>query len=183
MLFWKGVVKEKVLISGLPLPPSSDWFRPHISLKKLISSLQFSRSVAQSCLILCDPMDWSTPGLPASSAPGVYSNSCPLSRWCQPTSSSSVVPFSSHLLSFPASGSFAMSLFFTSGGQSIGVSISVLQWIFRTDFLQANKNIMIISLDKKKHLTKSHNKIPFIIKTLRKLKIEGNFLNLIRLIL
>ena len=126
MLFWKGVVKEKVLISGLPLPPSSDWFRPHISLKKLISSLQFSRSVAQSCLILCDPMDWSTPGLPASSAPGVYSNSCPLSRWCHPTVSSSVTLFSFCLQSFPASGSFPMSQFFASGGQSIGVSISVL---------------------------------------------------------
>ena len=87
------------------------------------------------------------------------------------------------LQSFPESGSFLMSQFFASGGQSIGDSASVLQWIFRTDFLQANKNIMIISLDKKKHLTKSHNKIPFIIKTLRKLKIEGNFLNLIRLIL
>ena len=51
-----------------------------------------------------------------------YSNSCPLSQWCHPTTSSSVVPFSSHLQSFPASGSFQMSQFFTSGGQSIGVS-------------------------------------------------------------
>ena len=57
-----------------------------------------------------------------SPTPGVYSNSCPLSRWCHPTISSSVVPFSSHLQSFPASGSFQMSQFFTSGGQSIGVS-------------------------------------------------------------
>ena len=47
---------------------------------------------------------------------GVYSNSCPLSQWCHPTSSSSVVPFSSHLQSFPASGSFQMSQCFTSGG-------------------------------------------------------------------
>ena len=61
---------------------------------------------------------WPSPG------PGVYSNSCPLSRWCHPTISSSVVPFSSCLLSFPASGSFQMSQFFTSGGQSIGVSAS-----------------------------------------------------------
>ena len=47
-----------------------------------------------------------------SPTPGVYSNSCPLSWWCHPTNSSSVVPFSSHLQSFPASGSFLMSLFF-----------------------------------------------------------------------
>ena len=60
------------------------------------------------------------------------SHSWPLSRWYHPTISSSVTPFSSRLQSFPASRSFAMSPFFTSGGQSIGVSISVLQWIFRT---------------------------------------------------
>ena len=54
----------------------------------------------------------------------VYSNSCLLSRWCHPTISSSVIPFSSHLQSFPASGSFQVSHFFTSGGQRIGVSAS-----------------------------------------------------------
>ena len=54
----------------------------------------------------------------------VYSNSCPLSWWCHPTISSSVVPFSSHLQSFPASGSFQMSQFFTLGGQIMGVSAS-----------------------------------------------------------
>ena len=59
-----------------------------------------------------------------SRTPGVYSNSCPLSRWCHPTISSSVVPFSSCLQSFPASGSFQMSQLFASGGQSIGVSAS-----------------------------------------------------------
>ena len=53
-----------------------------------------------------------------------YSNSCPLSWWCHPTISCSVVPFSSRLRSFPASGSFPMSQFFASGGQSIGVSAS-----------------------------------------------------------
>ena len=60
--------------------------------------------------------------------PGVYSNSCPLSRWCHPTISSSVIPISSCLQSFPALGSFLMSQFFVSGGQSIGVlaSTSVL---------------------------------------------------------
>ena len=59
-----------------------------------------------------------------SPTPGVYSNSCPLSWWYHPTISSSVVPFSSCLQSCPASGSFPMSQFFTSGGQSIGVSAS-----------------------------------------------------------
>ena len=57
-------------------------------------------------------------------APGVYSNSCPSSWWCHPTISSSVIPFSSCLQSFPASGSFLRSKFFASGGQSIGVSTS-----------------------------------------------------------
>ena len=66
-----------------------------------------------------------------------YSNSYPLSQWCHPTISSSVTPISSHLLSFLASGSFPISQFFASGGQSIGASIQhqSFQWIFRTDAL------------------------------------------------
>ena len=80
--------------------------------------------VAQSCLTLCDPMDCSTPGLPVHHQLPVYSNSCPSSWWCHPTSSSSVIPFSSRLQSFPASGSFLRSRLFASGGQSIGVSAS-----------------------------------------------------------
>ena len=59
-----------------------------------------------------------------SPTPGAYSNSCSLSQWCHPIISSSVVPFSSHLQYSPASGSFQVSQFFTSGGQSIGVSAS-----------------------------------------------------------
>ena len=59
-----------------------------------------------------------------SPTPGVYSNSCPLSWWCCPTISSSVIPFSSHPQSCPASGSFPMSQLFASGGWSIGVSVS-----------------------------------------------------------
>ena len=59
-----------------------------------------------------------------SPTPGAYSNSCSSSQSCHPTISSSVIPFSSHLQSFPASGSFQMSQFFTSGGQNIGVSAS-----------------------------------------------------------
>ena len=59
-----------------------------------------------------------------SQTPRIYSNPCPLSQWCHPTISSSVIPFSSCLQSFPASGSFPMSQFFVSGGQSNGVSAS-----------------------------------------------------------
>ena len=60
-----------------------------------------------------------------SPTPGVYSNSCPLSQWCHLTISSSVVPFSSCLQSFSASGSFPISLFFMSGGQYWSFSISL----------------------------------------------------------
>ena len=59
-----------------------------------------------------------------SLSPGVCSNSCPLSRWCHPTLSSSVLPFSSCLQSCPALGPFPMSWLFTSGGQAIGASMS-----------------------------------------------------------
>ena len=76
----------------------------------------------QSCPTLCDPMDCSTPGFPELPE---LANSCPLSWWCHPSISSSVFPFSSCLQSFPESGSFPMSQFFTSGGQSIGDSASV----------------------------------------------------------
>ena len=73
-----------------------------------------------------------------SPTPGVYPNSCPLSRWCHPTISSSAIHFSSCFQSFPASGSFPMSQFFASGGQTIGVSASnqSFQWTPRTYLLQ-----------------------------------------------
>ena len=83
---------------------------------------QFS-SVAQSCLTVCDCMNCSTPRPSCPSpTPGVYPNPCPLSQWCHPTISSSVVPFCPQ--SFPGSGSFPMNQFFASGGQSTGVSPS-----------------------------------------------------------
>ena len=84
-----------------------------------LASPQFS-SVAQSCLTLSDPMDCSTPGL------SVHHQflECPLSQWCHPTISYSVAPFSSRLPSFPASGYFPTSHFFTSGGQSVEVPAS-----------------------------------------------------------
>jgi len=70
-------------------------------------------------------MDCSMPGFPFHyQLPGASSNSCPLSQWCNPTISPSVVPFSSCLPSFPASECFPMSQFFASGGQNIGVSAS-----------------------------------------------------------
>ena len=91
---------------------------------KAFSSVLFS-SIAQSCPTLWDPMNHSMPRPPCPSpTPGVHPNPCLLSRWCHPTISSSVIPFSSYPQSFPASGSFPMSQLFASGGQSIGVSAS-----------------------------------------------------------
>ena len=86
--------------------------------KKMRPERNFSSVHSVSRFWLFDPMDCST------ATPRVYSNSCPLSRWCHPAISSSVIPFSSCLQSFPASGSFQMSQLFTSGGQSIGISAS-----------------------------------------------------------
>ena len=86
-------------------------------------SAQFS-SVSQSCPTLCDPMNRSRPGLPVHHQLLEFTQTRPSSRWCHPTSSSSVIPFSSCLQSFPASGSFPMNQLFTWGGQSTGVSAS-----------------------------------------------------------
>ena len=99
------------------------------------SSVQLSRSVVSDSL-WPQRLQYTRPPFPLPT-PRVYSNSCPLSRWCHPTISSSVVPFSSHLQSFPASGSFQMShpshqvakvLEFQLQHQSF-------QWILRTNFL------------------------------------------------
>ena len=89
------------------------------------TSVQFSCSVVSDSK-QCHGLQYTRPPCP-SPAPGAYSNSCPLSRWCRPTISSSVLPvlpFSSHLQSFPASGSFQMSQLFASAGQHVGVSAS-----------------------------------------------------------
>ena len=85
-------------------------------------SVQFSLSVMSNSL-RPHGLQHTRPPCP-SPTPGVYPNSCPLSRWCHPTISSSVVPVSSYLQAFPASGSFPMSQLLASGGQSIGVSAS-----------------------------------------------------------
>ena len=90
----------------------------HIS----VPSVRFSRSVMSDSLRLHE-LQHSRPRCP-SPTPGVHPNPCPLSRWCHPTISSSVVPFSSCLQSFPASGSLPMSQLFALGGQSIGFSAS-----------------------------------------------------------
>ena len=88
----------------------------------LSCSVQFSHSVVSDSLW---PHGLQHARLPCPSpTSGVYSQSCPLSQWCHPTISSSVVPFSSRPQSFPASGSFPVSQFFSSGGQNIGVSAS-----------------------------------------------------------
>ena len=86
------------------------------------SSVQFSHSVLSDSLRPHESQH-ARPPCP-SPTPRAYTNSCPLSQWCHPTISSSVVPFSSCPQSFPASGSFQMSQLFASGGQSIGVSAS-----------------------------------------------------------
>ena len=106
ILEWRKIEKE-------------NWEYEHES-----DSVQFS-SVTQSCPTLCDPMDLQHTRPPGPSpTPEDHSNSRPLSWWCHPAISSSVVRFSSCLQSFPPSRSFQMSHLFIPGGQSIGVSAS-----------------------------------------------------------
>ena len=88
----------------------------------MIYSVQFSRSVV-SDFLRPQESQHARPPCP-SPTPGVYSNSCPSSRWCHPAISSFIVPFSSWPQSLPASGSFPMSQLFAWGGQSNGVSAS-----------------------------------------------------------
>ena len=88
----------------------------------VISSVQFGCSVMPDSL---QPHGLQHARLPCPPpSPGACSNSCPLSQWCLPTTSSSIVPFSSCLQSFPASGSFSISQFFASGSFSFSVSPS-----------------------------------------------------------
>ena len=107
----------------LPNNPLEHQFSHYISLDNiLLCWYQFSWSL--SCVWLFET-PWTEPArfLCPSPTPGACSNSCPLHQWCHPTTSFSVVPFSC-LLSFPAFGSFPRSQFFSSGGQSTGVSAS-----------------------------------------------------------
>ena len=109
------------LTYSLENPPSQPfWNTNHICSFPI--SVQFSRSVVSNSL---QPHRLQYTRLPCPSPiPRAYSNSCPSSRWCHPTISPSVVPFSSYLQFSPASGSSPISWLFTSGGQSIGVSAS-----------------------------------------------------------
>ena len=94
-----------------------------ISMRNEMTSIQFSHSVESDSM---RPHGLRNARLPCPSpTPRAYSNSCPSSWWCHSTISSSVVPFSSHLQSFPATGTFPISQFFASGGQSIGLSFSI----------------------------------------------------------
>ena len=106
--FWRKVKTRKFSVKPPPLPT--------------FSSVQFSCSVVSDSLRPHESQH-ARPPCP-SQTPGVYPNSYPLSRWCHPAISSSVVPFSSCPQSLPASGAFPMSQLFASGGQSIGVSAS-----------------------------------------------------------
>ena len=94
-----------------------------MQIQSLFSWVQFSW-VTQLCPTLCDPMNRSTPGLSVHHQLPEFTDSRPLSQWCHPAISSSVVPFSSCPQSLPASGSFPMSQVFAWGGQSTGVSAS-----------------------------------------------------------
>ena len=94
-------------------------------MKNQLCSVQFIHSVVSNSLRPHKPHHTRLPC--PSPTPRVYSSPCPLSLWCHPTIPSSIIPFSSHLQSFPASGSFQMSQLFTLGGQNIGVSAST--WV------------------------------------------------------
>ena len=122
-------------------------FSWEIAFRKVV---QLSHSVVSDFLQLHEPQYTRPPCPPPT--PGVYPNSCPLCRWCHPTISFSIVPFSSCPQSFQASGSFQMSQYSTSGGQSIGISASTsvppmntqdwssLGW---TDWISLQSNITV----------------------------------------
>ena len=115
-----GFLKSILYPLNIVGPVSSFSFCPQTShLHWQLSPVQFNRSDVSDSLWPHEPQH-ARPPCP-SPTPGVHPNSCPLSQWCHPTISSSVVPFSCPQ-SFPASGSFQMSQLFASGGQSIGVS-------------------------------------------------------------
>ena len=112
----EGEGKEEVLL----FLRKACW--PFYFLWSNLLSVQFSWSVVSDSLRPHE-LKHARPPCP-SPTPGVYPNSCPLTRWCHPTISPSVIPFSSCPQSFPASGSFLRSQLFASGSQSIGVSAS-----------------------------------------------------------
>ena len=112
---------------------------PRVFLKAPYLIHQFSHSVVSDSL-RPHGLQHTRPPCPSPTL-GVYSNLCPLSQWCHPTISSSVVPFSSRLQSFPPSGSFQMSQLFASGGQSIHIPTQ-LNYIFSGQKLGVNSLLM-----------------------------------------
>ena len=109
-----------MLVSGSKWNNHSILEQVHTNNTMTCSSVQFSPSVVSNSLRPHESQ-LARPPCPSPTA-GVYPNSCPLSRWCHPAISSSVVPFSACPQSLPASGSFPISQLFAWGGQSIGVS-------------------------------------------------------------
>ena len=134
-IYWvdegKGFLNKEISKTGIvPAPTGCQWFvlrnKPFckiiLSCNTRVWTVQLL-TLVQSDSLWPHGLQHDRPPCP-SPTPGTYSNACPTSWWCHPTISSSVVPFFSCLQSFPASGSFPMSQFFTLGGQSIGVSAS-----------------------------------------------------------
>ena len=132
-IFYKHIVWSLLLLSDIEMlfkvettmPATASYlvvFPRKQQFKQCFSSVQFSLSV-KSYSLQPHGLQHARPPCP-SPTPGACSNSCASSQWCHPTVSSSVIPFSSCLQSFPASGSSPRSQFFASGGQSIGVSAS-----------------------------------------------------------
>ena len=137
--------KESVLLIRWPKYWSFSFsFNPSNDYSVQFSSVQFSLSVMSDSLWLHESQH-ARPLCPSPTL-GVYPNSCSLSWWCHPTISSSVVPVSSCLQSFPASGSFPMSWVFASGGQSIGASASasVLPMNIRCWFLLKLTDLILL---------------------------------------
>ena len=128
---WQYIKLELFNLAKGWLPSVLLWKFPRLILGlSTVCSVQFSRSVVSNSL-RPHGLQHARPPCP-SPTPGVHSNPCPLCWWCHPTISSSVVPFCSCPQSFPASGSFPMSQLFTSGGQSIGVSVSTSVLLMNT---------------------------------------------------
>ena len=118
--------------------PQNSYFKPQFSSVQLVMSTSLQPHGPQQARPPCP-----SPTL------GVYSDSCPSSQWCHPTISSSLIPFSSHLQSFPASGSFQMSQFCASGGQNIVVSASTSVLSMNTQDLSPFRWTCWISLKSK----------------------------------
>ena len=139
LIFWKFIFSKNFKFQDHCMylgrkEEQENVLRKKIKISAIISSVQSSRSVVSNYLWL-HGLQHARPPCP-SSTPRVYSNSCPLNHWCHPTISSSVIPFFSCPQSFPGSGFFQMSQYFTSGSQQLEFQIQhqSFQWIIRTDF-------------------------------------------------